>query len=195
MFTSLFVTRTIFTLLAKYNLIKNITMLHLIGVPKIDWYAKRKFFIPISLVVMLVGLVLLYERGMKDTLDVEFLGGVSAEVALKPEAAADYDDVHIRDLLAQVGEAISEDGERLADATVTSVPGDPTAFRVEVAGIPAPRLAAMISEPLESANLLQRGGGGAPTPPGGGPRGPGFPRPNPALGGGINTDRAGGPNP
>ncbi len=158
LFTSLFVTRTIFTLLAKYNLIKNITMLHLIGVPKIDWYAKRKFFIPISLVVMLVGLVLLYERGMKDTLDVEFLGGVSAEVALKPEAAADYDDVHIRDLLAQVGEAISEDGERLADATVTSVPGDPTAFRVEVAGIPAPRLAAMISEPLESANLLQRGG-------------------------------------
>jgi len=79
LFTALFVTRTIFTLLVKYNLIKDIKMLQLIGVPTIDWYAKRKFFIPLSLVVMAVGLFLLYERG-KDALDVEFRGGVNAEV-------------------------------------------------------------------------------------------------------------------
>ena len=158
LFTALFVTRTIFTLLAKHGLIKDIAMLHLIGVPNIDWYAKRKFFIPVSLIVIVVGLSLLYMRGKKDMLDVEFLGGVSVEVALKPEAAANYDDVRIKELLTQVGEGISADGERLAEATVTGVPGDPTAFRVEVPDVAASRLAAMITEPLEAADLLQRGG-------------------------------------
>jgi SecD/SecF fusion protein len=158
LFTSLFVTRTIFTLLAKYGLIKSLKTLHLIGVPNIDWYAKRKFFIPASLIVIVVGLSLLYMRGKKDTLDVEFLGGVSAEVALKADAAADYNDIRIKELLAQIGESISTDGKRLAEVTVAAVTGDLTAFRVEVPGVSAVRLAAMITEPLEAADLLQRGG-------------------------------------
>ncbi len=160
LFTALFVTRTIFTLLVKYNFIKDIKTLQLIGVPNIDWYAKRKIFIPISAIVVVLGLFLLYERG-KDAFDVEFRGGVNAEVELKAEAAANYNDVHIGDLLTQVGREIAADGRRLAEATVTRVPPDPSAFQVEVPGIPAPRLAAMIAEPLEggeSGNLLQRGG-------------------------------------
>jgi SecD/SecF fusion protein len=160
LFTALFVTRTIFTLLAKYNLIKDIKMLHLIGVPNVDWYAKRKFFIPLSLVVMVAGLALLYERG-RDALDVEFRGGVSAEVELKPGAAGKYDDVRVGERLTQVGRAIADDGRRLAEATVEPVPGDLSAFRVEVPEIAAARLAAMIAEPLEdgeSGKLLQRGG-------------------------------------
>jgi len=160
LFTALFVTRTVFTFLAKTGLIKDIRTLQLIGVPTIDWYAKRRFFIPLSLIVMVVGLALLYERG-KDALDVEFRGGVNAEVELKPEAAADYDDVRIGNLLTQVGQEIAEDGRRLGQARVAPVPGDPTAFQVEVPGVPAVRLAAMIAEPLEdgeSGTLLQRGG-------------------------------------
>ena len=44
MFTALFVTRTIFALLVKYGLLKEVPMLKFIGVPRIDWYSKRKFF-------------------------------------------------------------------------------------------------------------------------------------------------------
>jgi SecD/SecF fusion protein len=158
LFTALFVTRTVFTLLIKYGLIKDVKMLHLSGVPKVDWYAKRWVFWTISVALVVIGGALLVDRGWRNTLDVEFLGGVSVEVALKPEAAPNYDDVRITKLLTQVGDGISADGKRLAEATITAVPGDPTAFRVEVPGIPAPRLAAMITEPLEAANLLQRGG-------------------------------------
>jgi SecD/SecF fusion protein len=166
LFTALFVTRTIFTLLIKYGLIKEVTTLHLIGVPQIDWYAKRKFFIPLSLVLMVLGLFLLYERGAKDTLDVEFLGGVSAEVALKEEAAADYTDIVIGKRLEETGQAISADGKRLADVTVTPVLGELGAFRVEVPGVEPARLAAMITEPLEAADLLVRGGVDAASQPG-----------------------------
>jgi SecD/SecF fusion protein len=165
LFTALFVTRTIFTLLVKQRLIKDVSMLHLIGVPNIDWYAKRKFFLPLSFVLIVLGLFLLYERGKKDTLDVEFLGGVSAEVALKPEAAPNYNDILIRERLEQVGAAISQDGRQLTEVVIAGVTGDPTAFRVEVPGIEAPRLAAMITEPLEAADLLQRGGVDAATHP------------------------------
>jgi SecD/SecF fusion protein len=160
LFTALFVTRTVFTLLVKYNLLKDIKMLQLIGVPTINWYAKRKFFIPVSLILMAVGLGLLYTRGW-DAFDVEFRGGVNAEIALKENVAADYNDVRIGERLNEVGRQIADDGRRLAEAVVQPVPGDPTAFRVELPGVPAERLAAMIAEPLEdgeSGALLQRAG-------------------------------------
>jgi len=158
LFTALFVTRAIFTLLVKRNWIKDVKMLQLIGVPNIDWYAKRKFFIPMSLILMALGLALLWDRGKKDTLDVEFLGGVSAEVALRPEAAGKYDDVRIRDALGKVGEQIATDGRQLAEARVTPVPEMLQSFYLDVPDVPFGRLAAMVGEPLESLNLLQRNG-------------------------------------
>lgn len=160
LFTALFVTRTIFTALVKYNVIKEIRMLQLIGVPKVDWYAKRKFFIPTSLILMVIGLGLLYARGW-EAFDVEFRGGISAEVELRPDAAGNYDDVRIRDMLTEVGRQIADEGRRLAEVRVSPVPGDATAFRVEVPGLAPATLAAMIGEPLEdgeSGRLLQRGG-------------------------------------
>jgi SecD/SecF fusion protein len=158
LFTSVFVTRTLFSLLVKYNLIKDIKMLKLIGVPTIDWYAKRKFFIPVSLVLMAVGLGLLIDRGSKNFLDVEFLGGVSAEFGLKSNPGAALDDVAIGKRLEKVGRAIEADARRLADATVEPVPDQVNAFVVRVPGVEAPRLAALLTEPLEEINLLQRGG-------------------------------------
>jgi len=158
LFTALFVTRTLFTLLVKYNVIKDIKMLQLIRAPKIDWYAKRKIFIPLSLFLMLGGLAMLYDRGMHDALDVEFLGGVSAEVKLKDSAADKYTDVTIEQRLKQVGGLISEKGALLADAVVEPVSGEAGTFRVKVPGVDNELLAAMIAEPLEARNLLQRGG-------------------------------------
>src|SRR5690606_34900867 len=79
LFTSLFVTRTIFNLLLRYNLIKDIKMLKLIGVPNIDWCRNGRWMSALSIAIMLAGLVALYMRG-KDALDVEFLGGSSVEI-------------------------------------------------------------------------------------------------------------------
>ena len=158
LFTALFVTRTVFTALVKYNLLKDIRMLQAIGVPNIDWYAKRKLFIPLSIATSLIGLALLYGRGKRDALDVEFLGGVNAEVALKSAVAGQYDDVRIQDRLREIGRQIREQGRRLADARVTPLSGAPGTFRVEVPDVPADRLAAMIAEPLEANNLILRGG-------------------------------------
>ena len=145
-------------MLIKYNLITDIKMLHLIGTPKIDWYAKRKIFIPISLIVMIIGCGLLYVRGAHDALDVEFLGGVNAEVKLKDSVAGDWGDKRIGDRLEEVGREISSAGEKLADAKVTAVPSSPGLFRVTVPDVSNEEVAAMIGEPLEGANLLQRDG-------------------------------------
>ncbi|MBI5864907.1 MAG: protein translocase subunit SecD, partial [Planctomycetes bacterium] len=46
LFTAVFVTRVVFTVLTRYNLIKDLKMMKLIGVPNIDWYGKRRIFIP-----------------------------------------------------------------------------------------------------------------------------------------------------
>lgn len=158
LFTALFVTRALFTLLIKYNLIKDIKMLHLIGTPKIDWYAKRKIFLPLSLFVMLLGLALLWDRGARDTLDVEFLGGVNAEVKLLNSVAGEWGDTRIGERLKEVGQGIADNGKKLADATVAEVPASPGLFRIAVPGVANEELAAMIREPLESADMLQRDG-------------------------------------
>ena len=46
LFTAVFVTRTLFDLLLKYNLVKDVKMLKLIGVPNINWFRKAKFLVP-----------------------------------------------------------------------------------------------------------------------------------------------------
>jgi SecD/SecF fusion protein len=161
LFTALYFTRTLFTLLVKYGLLKEIRMMKLIGVPNIDWYGMRGYFIAGSLAIIITGLSLLYWRGKNDTLDIEFLGGVEAEIAFKPNAAGQFNDRNIRAALEKVGREIADQGRALADASVHPVEGAFATYRVQAPGIPADRLAAMIAEPLESGesgDLLQRGG-------------------------------------
>jgi SecD/SecF fusion protein len=159
LFTSVFVTRTIFHLLLRYNLIRDIKLNKLIGVPTVNWYGLRRIFIPISLTVTLGGLVLMFMRSPNDYLDVEFLGGVSADIETRtPAGAPAFTDVEIDRRLKQVGGEIQADGRKLSQAVVEPVPGEPTAFSVSVPGVAAPRLAALLTEPLEDAGLLQRGG-------------------------------------
>ncbi len=171
LFTALFVTRTIFSTLLKYHVIKDVAMLHLIGVPKVDWYAKRKLFLPLSLAVLVVGLGLLFNRGT-DALDVEFRGGVSAELELLQSHMTVYDnqenareievnDITLRDdLIAKVADDISRDGARLVEATVADVPGDPRSFVVALPGVSSARLAALLAEPMEDHDpkLIARAG-------------------------------------
>ena len=167
MFTALFVTRTIFALLVKYGLIKEVPMLKFIGVPRVDWYAKRKFFVPLSIIVVAGGLGLLAMRGTQDLLDVEFRGGVTAEIEVKPPAEGEepLDDVKIAELLGQTGATIVADADRLAQAEVQPVSGAPGMYRVRMPAAgdretahEAALLEAMLTEPLEDQKWLQRGG-------------------------------------
>jgi SecD/SecF fusion protein len=151
LFTAVFVSRTLFTLLLKYNVIREVNMLKLIGVPGIDWMRLSRVLVPATTAVMLLGLVLLYLRGPDNTLDVEFLGGVSAEVEVAPDAPVN--DVILADRLRLAGEQITAQGQKLAAATVEPVGGDPSLLRVRVPGVPAARLAAMLTEPLEERRV------------------------------------------
>lgn len=154
LFTAVFVTRTLFDLLLKFNLIKDVKMLKLIGVPKVDWIGKSKIVVPITVAVTLAGLALLFARGKDNVFDIEFLGGVAAEFEVKEKG---LDDVAIGKRLTQVSENLKQDARQLDQVSVTAVVGQPSAFDVQLAGVAAPRLAAMLTEPLEAAELLARG--------------------------------------
>ena len=149
LFTALFVTRTLFTLLVKRNLITDIKMMRMIGVPNIDWYGKRHMCLGFSAAIIVIGMGVLLTRPARDILDVEFLGGVNAEIELKKSVASGFDDLKVRSLLQAEGDLLKRQGRELANASVTPVPNDATAFRVQVNGLDAATIAAMITEPLE----------------------------------------------
>lgn len=84
LFTALFVTRVIYTLYTDLFKVQKLPMLptvipavHRALEPKINWIGLRKIFIPISVVLVVLGLVLAFSRG-EEMLDTELRGGVSA---------------------------------------------------------------------------------------------------------------------
>jgi SecD/SecF fusion protein len=158
LFTSVFVTRVIFSFLVKYGFLTDVKMAKLIGVPNFDWYGKRRIFLTCSLAITIGGLFLLFLRGSRDTLDVEFLGGVNAEVQIKSAFNDKFDDALVTRRIQEQGDAIEDAGHKLSQATVTAVDDQPSAFRVTVPGVNTPLLTAMLAEPLEtgeSGKLLQ----------------------------------------
>jgi len=158
LFTAVFVTRTLFDVLLKYNLIKDIKMAKIIGVPNIDWHRLSKYLVPLSVALVLAGVSLLFYRGGRKTLDIEFLGGIAAEFEAKPaaEGAKALDDVAIQSRLATQADALKADVERLGEAQVEPVADTAATFNVRLAGADALRLAAMLTEPLEADNVLAR---------------------------------------
>jgi SecD/SecF fusion protein len=154
LFTAVFVTRVVFATLLKYNLLKDVKMLKLIGVPNIDWYHKAKFLVPATVLVTIIGVSLLFVRGKSNIFDIEFLGGVAAEFELKQKG---LDDVAIAKRLEKVGGDIMGDARRLDQVSVEPVPDEANAYNVSLPGVDAAHLEAMLVEPLEAQNLLQRG--------------------------------------
>ena len=89
LFTALVVTRWVFQLLLGMGLLKSPTfMLHIIGVPKIDWMAKRRWFWCISIVLMAIGIGSLVWQGA-DIWGIEFSSGTKAVVQLRHDALID----------------------------------------------------------------------------------------------------------
>ena len=90
LFTALFVTRVVFTIYTDVFKMKSLPMLptvipavHRALEPSINWIGLRKIFQPLSVIVVVVSLILVFSQGV-EMYDTEFRGGVSATMLTKP---------------------------------------------------------------------------------------------------------------
>ncbi len=88
LFTTLFGSRVLVDLLLVYGKIKKLPMLpskvnavERFLEPNIDWFAMRKFFIPLSLITIVVGGIIVWQRG-ETLLDIEFRSGTEVTLEL-----------------------------------------------------------------------------------------------------------------
>ncbi|MBT3198384.1 MAG: protein translocase subunit SecD [Phycisphaerales bacterium] len=89
MFTALIVTRWIFQLLLDRGIItKPMKMMHIIGVPKVNWMAKRHFFWVLSGAMVVIGISSMLGQG-RNLLGIEFSAGTQAVVTFKDDALID----------------------------------------------------------------------------------------------------------
>lgn len=106
MFTALVVTRVVFTLLAKYNVIKRLPMLRFFKRPNFDWLSLHKKLWVLSACILIAALVLFPLRG-DDKYGIEFRGGTSIQVELKSAGLMD---------IGEVRRAVKQGGENLMAA-------------------------------------------------------------------------------
>ncbi len=98
MFTSLFVTRVIFSSLISIGWLKSLPMLRLIGRPDIHWLQLRSVFWPVSAVMVIAGIGVFTYVSVTDKealYDIEFLGGTSVQIELRP--GVQLDDQQVRE--------------------------------------------------------------------------------------------------
>lgn len=112
MFTALVVTRWIFQLLLALGMLKKpLFMLHIIGIPKINWMGKRKIFWVISSVMIIMGISSLVIQG-GDIWGIEFSSGTKAIIRFKDDALIDGklpNDKLVRDRFEQVAGELGYD--------------------------------------------------------------------------------------
>lgn len=114
MFTALFMTRSIFDLLLKYEVVKNLKMLQLFKKPNIDFLGKRKLAAIVSASLIVLGLITAAVRG-RDSLSVDFLGG--AQVSFNTNGKVDLQSEEVAALFAQKGLGLEETKEASAEET------------------------------------------------------------------------------
>ncbi len=158
MFTALTVTRLIFNTMVAKGWLNDFSMRKLIKTPNIDWIGLRRFFWPASLVASVGGLVLYV--GLCITLpqamfDVEFLGGTSLQIDLKPEVVMTDEQMTAR----ITGEGLVS-GETSASSWLASAAGrleaaevveteTPGTFQMSSAQLSGHQLAALMGATLE----------------------------------------------
>lgn len=146
MFTALFVTRVIFNFLAKYNVIKSLPMLRLIGNPKVDWLAKQRYFWTLSFGLIVAALVLFPLKG-KEKYDIEFRGGTAVQIKLKSAGLLDISKV--RELIKQAGDELAASSRYIDTIKITPVEGRENTFILKFNGISVDRLEAAILSFME----------------------------------------------
>ena len=96
MFTALFVTRLVFNTLIAKGMLKDLSMRRIIGRPSVEWLGLRRIFWPISIVAVVAGMggfVWLSTANTEAVFDIEFLGGTSLQIDLKPDVAMTDEEV------------------------------------------------------------------------------------------------------
>ena len=118
LFTALFCTRVFLELYLKYGKAKRLPMLPTVvpGIgrlltPNINWVGMRYGFFVVSAAMMILGLVMVYERG-EDMLDIEFRSGTKVSLTLAQGERLPLEE--IRDRLRDYGEAgrLIEEGKQ-----------------------------------------------------------------------------------
>jgi SecD/SecF fusion protein len=161
MFTALVVTRLVFTWLISKGMIKSLKMMHLFKRPNIDWLAKRKIFGTVSTILVVLGLSVFFTTPGEDKLDIEFLGGTSAQIKLKP--SVERTDEEIRGRIT--GEGLKDGeisstswllaaSETLKNATVSEAGTD--RFEVKLEGMPPAVLGSFME--VAAADVLVKNG-------------------------------------
>lgn len=98
MFTALFVTRLIFNTLISAGWLKDLSMRRIIGQTSVDWLALRRIFWPVSIAMVGLGLSLFLFRASthtEATFGIEFLGGTSLQLDLKPGVVMTDQDMEV----------------------------------------------------------------------------------------------------
>lgn len=85
MFTALYVSRLIFEILDRKRWVRKLHMNSVFSHPNIDWLGKRSLFIPMSMVLIAIGIGMLAYRGPR-MLDIDFLGGTMVTFQLEEPA-------------------------------------------------------------------------------------------------------------
>ncbi len=164
MFTALFCTRLAFNTLIAKGVIEDLHMRRLIGIPKVDWVGLRRTFLPVSCVATVLGLGLFVYTSVSRTervFDIEFLGGTSIQLDLKPGVALSDQDV--RDLVTETSakkgmsavQWLTGAGEKLAQAE-SSLGDAPGQFVLESKELSGDELAALMRATIEPS--LERDG-------------------------------------
>jgi SecD/SecF fusion protein len=120
MFTALFVTRVTFGWLLKHKIIKDhLVMLRLIRKPNVNWMKYLPIFLVFSGILTIGGMTLFFTRDetKNSKYDIEFTGGTSAQINLKP--GVDLTREQVEDKIHQLGE--SRGNNAIASASVYSI--------------------------------------------------------------------------
>ena len=121
MFTAIYCARTIMDLMEAQRAIKTFKMFQLFKRPNIDFLGMRKYFYALSLTLVIVSLFAVVIRG-KTILDIDFVGGVSAEVVFKEPQEISY----VRTSIYEKNKIIPDVTKRLNDPAVQNVQSSQT---------------------------------------------------------------------
>jgi len=157
LFTSLTVTRLIFNTLIAKDLLHDIRMIKLFKAPSVDWLALRRFFFPISAAAVLGGIGLFFavsSANPQSMFDIEFLGGTSVQIDLKPGVKMTDDEVSERITSTGGGGKPSAvtwlegAAESLASAQLAEA-DTPGQFRIQSPKLAGSQLSTLLSTTLE----------------------------------------------
>jgi len=124
MFTALVVTRWVFQVMLDRNIIsKPMHMLHIIGVPKVNWMGKRHFFWILSLAMVVIGIASMGMQG-KNLLGIEFSSGTQAVITFRDDALIDGElpnaELVRKNYMTRVEKLAAEDRDQYAKLVETA---------------------------------------------------------------------------